>query len=138
MGAQNKEVLATPDKWNRLRLHYVIIGRAPLGAIKLITKGYPRALQESDIDGNSPLHMACSIGIFEVVQYLLQQCKTPILKQNKMGLLPLHLLCKSELSSDEEDVEFIECLFLMLLACPELLLNRESKLYGTVTELNSC
>jgi len=46
-----------------------------------------------DLNGNSPLHMACSNGHSEVVRLLLQSRANHLLK-NGRGEIPLHLACK--------------------------------------------
>ena len=54
----------------------------------------PNVLVHKDIDGNTPLHLACMRGHFDYAIQLIQRFQCPISMQNGYGETPLHIVCK--------------------------------------------
>ena len=79
-----------------------------------------------DENKNSILHYACHGGNLDVVKYLITNHSSLVAAEvNKKGKLPLHLLC-CEVGKDKVDIdsaEYVETIWLMLLANPEALLG---------------
>ena len=67
---------------------------------------------------NSLLHYACCSGDCEKVNYLLEKQVTFVSARNSDQKLPIHLLCESR--GDDESVAYVETIWRMLLANPEL------------------
>ena len=66
--AQDLPSMATPNRNVFLPLHHSLYNRdVALGAVKLLAKRNPAALQTADIQGAFPLHLACEYGTVEVV-----------------------------------------------------------------------
>lgn len=94
-----------------------------------------RILEHCDTNKDSILHYACCGGNCEVVKYLLTNHSSLVASvvANEKGELPLHLLCESgknevDIDSKEQRLisaarEYIETIWLMLLADPEALMS---------------
>ena len=61
-------------------------------------------VNETDEDGETPLHTACSMGHEQVVEVLLRSDKVDVNKGNKNGNTPLHTAC---FSGEEQVVEVL-------------------------------
>ena len=73
----------------------------------------------SCLEGNSPLHYACRGGSYNTVKYLLERDASSVSEGNADGKLPIHLLCEAEIDeSGEESTQYVEAIWLMLLANP--------------------
>ena len=49
----------------------------------------------ADIDGRTPLHVACFYGHLDVVEYLVTERRASLNKQDKDGLTPFELACQA-------------------------------------------
>ena len=76
--AKDSRAMHTPDENGWLPLHRALQDDACLGAIKLLVKGNPSALQVAGHNLAFPLHIACEFSTVDVVQHML-------------GLLDIHL-----------------------------------------------
>ena len=78
-------------------------------------------LNNVDANKDSPLHYACREGNLGVVKYLLERNAPSVSERNSINKLPIHLLleCK-ESKVDKECTEYIEVVWLFLLAYPEV------------------
>jgi len=77
-----------------------------------------------DTNKDSILHYACRGGNLDVVKYLLDNSFVSSAEMNGHGELPTHLLC--EAGKDKVDVdsaEYVETIWLMLLANPEAVMS---------------
>jgi len=121
--AQDIIAMQTPDDNNRLPLHHALFNNASLGAIKLLVKGNPLACQVSDVNKDSPLHIACRGGNCGAVKYLLERNTSQVSEQNVGNKLPIHLLCESGTDKvDRESPEFVETIWHLLKAHHETVL----------------
>ena len=68
--------------------------------IKLITSDECYRVNTQDIDGNTPLHIACQGGDSSIVLYLVSNFKCDLNITNKDECLPLHYALSSKLSLD--------------------------------------
>ena len=125
--AQDIIAMQTPDDNNRLPLHHALFNNASLGAIKLLVKGNPLACQVSDVNKDSPLHLACRGGNCGAVKYLLERSMSQVSEPNTDSTdnkLPIHLLCESGTDRvDRKSPEFVETIWHLLKAHPGTVLN---------------
>lgn len=118
--SQDIQALTTPDQLGELALHREIRNGATLGATKLLVWGYPDAVQEVNANGDYPLHIACArMDGFEAVTYLMELHPPALSSRNGEGLLPLDILSATQ-SQEGDTIQYIDCLFKMLRACPAL------------------
>lgn len=81
-------------------------------------------LKHHDARKDSVLHYACRGGNLEVIQYLLKQCLSLISERNVDKKLPIHMLCEAGKDKvDCESTEYIETIWLMLLAKPDAIMS---------------
>ncbi len=78
-------------------------------------------LNQCDIDGNYPLHIACLGVNLSVIKYLLERRDIRISERNAHGKLPFELLIES--GAGGGSVQYLESLFLFLRAHPEAVMN---------------
>ncbi|KAL7544946.1 hypothetical protein ACHAWF_008315 [Thalassiosira exigua] len=81
-------------------------------------------LQNAEDDkGELPLHKACRAGHSSAISYLLAMSPESISSRNHIGELPIIHLCDASDKSDDtlESKEYIESIFNLLLARPEIL-----------------
>ena len=122
--SQDIDALSTPDQLGELALHGSVRDGATLGAIKLLVKGYPRAVREVNANGDYPLHIACArLDSFEVVTYLIEQHPPALSARNGEGLLPLHVLCLTTAEQEDVSGRSTDSLFKMLRAAPESVID---------------
>ena len=88
-----------------------------------------RILEHSDTNKDSILHYACQGGNLEVIKYLLTNHASLVASAevNQKRKLPLHLLCEAgkddKVDSDDNSTEYVETIWLMLLANPEVIVS---------------
>ena len=80
---------------------------------------------ETDLEGNYPLHYACEEGNYAVVNYLLsRQILAAVSERNSSNNLPIHLMCKAgERKGYNKHPEYIESIWRLLVAYPEAVSN---------------
>ena len=76
------------------------------------------SLNNNGPEKNSLLHFACRSGDCEKVNYLLDKQAAAVSARNTDQKLPIHLLCES--GGEDESVAYVETIWRMLLANPEL------------------
>ena len=91
--AQDRFAMTTHDQSGWLPLHHALHERATLGAIKLLVKGNPAALQVVDKDGTLPLHIACGYGTVGVVKFLVELFDGCLNLCDEDNNSPLHYAC---------------------------------------------
>ena len=92
--AQVRFAMTTPDQSGWLPLHHALHERATLGAIKLLVKGNPAALQVAESRGKLPLHIACEFCSVEVAQYLVELDSSCLNAHDANENLPFHYACR--------------------------------------------
>ena len=79
-----------------------------------------------DMNKDSILHSACRSGNLEVIKYLLDKHTSLVstVEVNDSGELPIHLLCEAGKDKvDSDSTEYIEIIWRMLLANPEVIMS---------------
>jgi len=92
--AQDQNAMRMPDRFGFLPLHNAIRDGAPLGAIKLLIKGNPNAINIPDGYGVHPLGIACYSGSVGVVKYLTQLVPDRLNAYDMNKNFPLHHACR--------------------------------------------
>ena len=83
-----------------------------------------RTWNHLDMNKDSILHYACRGGNLRVVKYLLDKKNAHVSEHNKENKLPIHLLFESYNNTvDRDSKEYIETVWLLLLAHPETVMN---------------
>ena len=83
-----------------------------------------RTWNHLDVNKDSILHYACRGGNLRVVKYLLDKKNAHVSEHNKEKKLPIHLLFESHNDTvDRDSKEYIETVWLLLLAHPETVMN---------------
>lgn len=77
-----------------LPLHRALHKNASLGAIKLLVKGNPSAVQVVDHNLSLPLHIACEFSSADVVQFLVQFNDISLYQLDVNKDSPLHYACR--------------------------------------------
>jgi len=99
-------------------LHCALYNNTTLGVIKLLLDGSSDTLQLANSQGLLPIHIACEFSSVKVVNYLLDKQIAVLSARNSDQKLPIHLLCES--GGEDESVSYVETIYRMLLANPEL------------------
>ena len=87
--------LETPNDNGQLPLHVALRNNARLGAIKLLVKGNPAAVQSADNSGALPLHSAYQHhDSASVVRYLVEHDPSTLDSVDKDGNTAFHLACR--------------------------------------------
>ena len=94
--------------------------------VQFLVEKYERPVDHCDDNKDSILHYASRGGNLSVVKYLLES-HAPLVASstvNAKGELPIHLLCESRRGEDDdsENIEYIETIWLLLLANPEVVM----------------
>jgi len=103
---------------SNLPLYRALYDNATLGVIKLLLDGSSDTLQLANSQGLLPIHIACEFSSVKVVNYLLDKQIAVLSARNSDQKLPIHLLCES--GGEDESVSYVETIYRMLLANPEL------------------
>ena len=78
-------------------------------------------LNSIDANNNSPLHYACRGGNYDVLKYLLEANVPSVSDRNNDNKLAIHLLFEcGEETHDRESMEYVETIYQLLLANPEV------------------
>ncbi len=81
-------------------------------------------LDTTDREWNTALHYACRGAKYDTISLLLDKFDAvSISKRNAHGKLPIDLLWESRAVKDRESVEYTECIFRLLKAYPETVMN---------------
>ena len=120
----NPATIRTTDNQFAFPLHVACEVSSEKFVRYLVGESNKYILGHCDTNKDSILHYACRGGNSEVVKYLITNHASLVaaVEVNEAGKLPLHLLC--EAGKDKVDIdsaEYIETIWLMLLANPETL-----------------
>lgn len=77
-------------------LHILVWGDPSVEAVKALLEASPQAVSDSDVHGDTPLHLACSNpkASKHLIQMLLDASPTAVSMKNHEGLMPLHMACR--------------------------------------------
>ena len=122
--ARDSELVTTPDEDGNLPIHRALQDRAALGTIRLLVDAnISILLTHTHNNGNTLLHEACRLGEYGLIEMLLTLYPTEqVHTQNLLGKLPIQVLIASD-TSEPESAEHLSCIFLLLRASPEVLMN---------------
>ncbi|KAL3801433.1 hypothetical protein ACHAWO_003132 [Cyclotella atomus] len=83
-----------PDGNGQLPVHRVLqTSEASLGSIKLMAAANPASLTTTDNQGFIPLHFACKVGRVNIVKNIVEADEEFLKVKTSRGELPLHLAC---------------------------------------------
>ena len=115
--------LHTATREGKIPLH-VACEHGALDIVKHLLDLDVTSSEVCDAGINFSLHYACHGGSHSVIKYLLEQNISLISERNACSMLPFHALCLSQnAKSDSECREYIESLWLILIAYPDAILN---------------
>jgi ankyrin repeat protein len=77
-------------------LHIACWTNPPLSVVEALIQAFPGAIQDQDVHGDTPLHVALTNPETnpDVIQALLEACPSAASIPNKEGLYPLHKACR--------------------------------------------
>ena len=121
----NPSAVQTTDKHMAFPLH-LACEFSSVKVVQYLVEKYDSAVDRIDKNKDSILHYACHGGNLGVVKYLLESHAhlVPSATVNAENKLPIHLLCESgkDDDGDRESAEYIETIWLLLLANPEVVM----------------
>ena len=94
---------------------------------------HPTTLQNVDSNQNTVLHYACRGANYSAISLLLDKYDaTSVSMRNAHNELPIDLLFKSSAAENRESVEYIDCVFRLLRAHPEVMTIESGTRMGQV------
>ena len=119
----NPGAVRTPDNEGALPLHIACMHHESATVVQYLIECDSTTLDAVDYDGDTILHYACYGANYEAISLLLEKYDAvSVSRRNDEGELPIDLLCESEVV-DRESVDYMECLFRLLRAYPETVMN---------------
>ena len=117
----NPAALQVVDRKGAYPLH-IACEFSSVKVVKYLVELAGDTLNNFDANKDSPLHYACREGNLGVVKYLLERNAPSVSERNSNNKLPIHLLleCGESLVDKEGTTEYIETVWLLLLANPEV------------------
>ena len=113
-----------PDNSGALPLHLACMHHKSAGVVQYLCELDATTLEAVDHENNTALHYACRVAKFETIGLLLEEYDAvSVSKQNAEGKLPIEVLWESDEVVDRESVEYTECVFRLMRAYPETVMN---------------
>ena len=78
---------------------------------------YPKSLQKHDLEHYHAIHIACQLGNFEIINFLLEKSECGLSEKNSDGKLPIQLLL-FDADCDRKSLEYTAAVHLLLLKNP--------------------
>jgi ankyrin repeat protein len=77
-------------------LHILVLGNPSVEAVTALLTASPQTVSDSDVHGDTPLHLACGNPNADkrLIQMLLDASPTAVSMKNHEGLMPLHMACR--------------------------------------------
>ena len=122
----NPLAVRAPDNDGALPLHVACICHESTSVVEYLIDFDTATLGAVDHENNTSLHYACNGAKYETIALLLDKYDAvSISKRNAEGKLPIDVLCESDevVVFDRRSVEYTECLFRLLRAYPETVMN---------------
>lgn len=109
------------DIQGRTPLHAACEGSAPLDVVRYLVESSEGALAVQDNNGDLPLHKACRVGNFPLIEYLTAKDGGSALSRNHSNELPVSVLCNPSGKDSEtlESTEYVHAIFQLLVEFPE-------------------
>ena len=122
----NPSAVRTVDNKFAFPLH-IACEFSSVKVVQYLVEAYSRSVDHCDDNSDSILHYACRGGNLGVLKYLLEDHAHLVSSAtvNAKGELPIHLLCEYGKGKEDDDqsVEYVETIWLLLLANPEALMT---------------
>eukprot|EP00984_Skeletonema_dohrnii_P030957 scaffold22890_cov109-Skeletonema_dohrnii-CCMP3373.AAC.4 len=120
----NPPALQTRDNSGKFPLHVACEHHDCASVVQYLVELDTTTLGTVDSQGNTVLHLACRGAKYETIAMLLERYDAvSVSKRNAKKKLPIDLLWESNEVQDRESIEYIESVFRLLKAFPELLMN---------------
>ena len=116
----NPAALQVADRWGAYSLH-IGCKFSSAKVVKYLVQCNQVILNHVDANKDSPLHYACRGGSLSVLKYLLEANVPSVSERNNGSKLAIHLLLEcGENTLDRESMEYVETVWQLLLANPEV------------------
>ena len=115
----NPSAVRATDNNLAMPLHIACKHHDSAGVVQYLNECHTLALEAVDRQGNTALHYACRRAKHDMIALLL--AKSFVSRRNAHDKLPIHLLWESNQVSDRESLEYMECVFRLLRADPEMI-----------------
>ena len=122
----NPDALQSPDNNSALPLHVACQHHDSTNVIQHLVEFDTTTLDALDMEGNTVLHYACRGAKYETIKLWLEKYDAvSVSSRNAQNKLPIDILRESNSLEDRESVEYTECVFRLLKAYPETLMNND-------------
>lgn len=99
-------------------IHFALLSKdVSVGVLKLLLADYPKSLQKHDLEHYHAIHIACQLGNFEIINFLLEKSECGLSEKNSDGKLPIQLLL-FDADCDRKSLEYTAAVHLLLLKNP--------------------
>ena len=122
----NPNAVQSPDNRCALPLHVACMhhGYDSASVAQYLIELDTTTLDAVDNENNTALHFACRGAKYETIALLLDKYDAmSVSKRNAEGKLPIDVLCESDEVVDRDSVEYTDCVFRLLRAYPETVMN---------------
>ena len=120
----NPLALRTPGNNGALPLHVACMCHESTSVIQYLVELDTTKLEAVDEVNDTPLHYACDGARYETIALLLDKYGAiSVSKRNVLERLPIDVLWESDEVVDRESMEYTECVFRLLRAYPETVMN---------------
>jgi ankyrin repeat protein len=117
----NPSALQTPDNSGALPLHVACEHHQSASVTQYLTGPDVSTLDVVDKEGNTAIHYACRGTKYDTIALLLDEHNgASVSKANAHNKLPVHLLWESDAVSDRRGKAYVDAVFRLLRAYPEL------------------
>ena len=125
LSLQSRTGLQSSDNSGALPLHVACMYHKSTDVVQYLIGRDPSTLEAVDHENNTALHYACRGVKYETIELLLEKYDAvSVSKRNAEGKLRIEVLCESD-KVDRESVQYIECVFQLLRAYPEITMNAD-------------
>ena len=119
----NPHAVQSPDDSGSLPLHVACMYESA-SVVQYLIELDTTTLDVVDNENNTALHYACRGAKYETIALLLDKYDAvSVSKRNAEEKLPIDVLCESDEVVDRESIEYTECVFQLLRAYPETVMN---------------
>ena len=128
----NPAALQSADNSGALPLHVACMHHNSVTVIQYLVGLDPSTLDAVDRDGNTALHLACHRARYEAIALLLDEFDAvSVSKRNAEEKLPIDLLWESDSVEDRGSIEYIESVYRLLRANPEMMMVNDAQMMQT-------
>jgi len=109
-------ICALPDMWDEASARHII---------RVLVNAYPKGLTMPDGSNDTPLHLTCETQGYEVAMTVFQAMRTAVSIKGKEGNLPIHMVCRRYVCSDEK--KWLDVLLQMLMEYPQGVFEKDEE-----------